>query len=309
MEATGYEHPGYARSLSEFGEPLALARSGACLLERRIPEDASLRDAMGCYPYLTCENWPALAGDLASLDSALVSIAAAPDPFGAFTLDDLERAFPHRVVHFKDHYVAELSRPRREIASPRHRAAAKKALRHVEVECTDAPSAHLEEFAALFVQTVERFQVTGIRAFSRASLAAQLALPGCFMSIARTDGRAIAAHVQMRHRGTIYAHVSGAAPEANALGASYALYYEELAYFSDKAARIDWGGDAGSGQRDTGLSAFKRGWSTTTRPVYFCGRVCNPERYDALAATRKRSPGYFPAYRDGELAATPESSA
>ena len=43
---TGYLHPGYARSLAEFGTPRELERSGGWLLERAIP-GSSYFDAMG----------------------------------------------------------------------------------------------------------------------------------------------------------------------------------------------------------------------------------------------------------------------
>ena len=50
---SGYLHPTYARSLSEFGAPRHLPHSGAWILERRIP-GSPYSDAMGCYPILAC---------------------------------------------------------------------------------------------------------------------------------------------------------------------------------------------------------------------------------------------------------------
>jgi hypothetical protein len=44
---TGYLHPDYAQSLSEFGEPLQLQKSGGWLLERRV--DGTQSDAMITY--------------------------------------------------------------------------------------------------------------------------------------------------------------------------------------------------------------------------------------------------------------------
>jgi hypothetical protein len=57
---------------------------------------------------------------------------------------------------------------------------------------------------------------------------------------------------------------------------------------------------------DGGLTRFKRGWATGTRPVYFCGRIFQRERYEQLAR-QGGAPvsGYFPAYRHGEFAADP----
>ncbi|HEX4779105.1 MAG TPA: hypothetical protein VH301_00025, partial [Usitatibacter sp.] len=78
---TGYAHPGYARSLAEFGSPLELAASGGWMLQREIP-DGDSRDAMGCYPLLFCRDWGALRADLDALEGRLVSVSAVPDPFG-----------------------------------------------------------------------------------------------------------------------------------------------------------------------------------------------------------------------------------
>ena len=45
--------------------------------------------------------------------------------------------------------------------------------------------------------------------------------------------------------------------------------------------------------RDDGLSWFKSGWATATRIAYFCGRVLDRKRYEALAC-RGAKTGYFP---------------
>lgn len=301
MPLAGYLNPGYARALEEFGEPRPLPRSGGWYLRRPIPGSDRF-DGMSCYPYLACTNWHALADDVAELRDDLVSFVATPDPFGSYERADLSRAFPDRVRHFKDHYVADLSRAPDEIVSKHHRLAAQKALASIDVECTGDPLRYADLFVELFGETARRFGATGIRAFSDTSLRAQLALPGCFMSIARHNGDALAAHVQFLAGGTVYAHAHGAREVANALGASYALYYSELLYFAGKAATIDWGGDAGTGRRSS-LGDFKRGWSTGTREALFCGAIFDRAAYDALSASRDQSATeYFPAYRAGELA-------
>jgi hypothetical protein len=81
----GYLHPGYAQALHEFGTPTALPRSGGWFLQRPIPGFA-LSDGMGCYPFLSCQDWSMLASDLESRRQELVSFAATPDPFGRYTL-------------------------------------------------------------------------------------------------------------------------------------------------------------------------------------------------------------------------------
>src|SRR5271166_4961021 len=80
---SGYLHPGYAQSLSEFGTPTELKQSGAWFLRRPIPGSAYI-DGMCCYPYLTCQDWSMLAPDLEAHRNDLVSFVATPDPFGSY---------------------------------------------------------------------------------------------------------------------------------------------------------------------------------------------------------------------------------
>lgn len=301
MHQTGYLHPGYAQAFSEFAVPTALPRSGAWFLKRAIPGSGDF-DGIGCYPYLACQDWSALASDLAAIESDLVSIAAAPDPFGDYTRPDLERAFPDFMIHFKDHYVADLSRSHDTIVSRHHRRSVEKALRSVDVECCAEPLQFLDDVERLFEHTVHKFKITGIRAYSRDSLARQLALPGCFASLARHKGKVVAAHIQMAHGQTVYAHLACTGRDADGLGAAYALYDAEIRYFADKARWLDWGGEPGAAAATGALGSFKRGWSTDIRPAYFCGRILDRDRYDRVVRDRGiQSQRYFPAYREGEF--------
>ena len=297
---TGYYHSGYAHALSEFGTPLELAQSKAYYLKRTIPGESDA-DGLGCYPFLFCKNWSALASDLDLLSHELVSFAALPDPFGAYTMSDLQRAFPDFVTPFKLHYVADLSQPYNDIVSKTNRYYARKALVGIEVEIHPEPLRFLEQWTVLFSQMVERFQLQGIRAFSRRSFELQLGLPGAYIALARYRGEPIAAHIHLLCGEVLYAHVAAVSPDANALGASYALLSTAIRYFADKARWLNWGGAAGINSGGQ-LSDFKRGWSTETRPAYFCGRIFNPERYHALALAKGCSAStYFPAYRAGEF--------
>jgi hypothetical protein len=296
---TGYLHPGYAQALLEFGTPTEMRHSGAWFLQRRIP-GCAWSDGTGCYPYLACQDWSMLASDLDHRRHELVSFAATPDPFGAFTLADLQRAFPDHLQHFKEHHIADLHRPLQDIVSTHHRRQAEKALRQVDVECTAQPLQSLDEWTRLFDMAAAKFHITGMRAFSRAAFARHLALPGVFMSLARHQGEVIAAHIQMVHGDAAYAHLAAQNDTAYKLGAAFALYHAEVQYFADKVRWIDWGGEVGLA-KDGRLSSFKRGWSTETRPVYFGGRIFDRERYDAMARARQiGATGYFPAYREGE---------
>ena len=207
---------------------------------------------------------------------------------------------PDHLVHFKEHHIADLHRPFDEIVSKSRRRKAERALRKVDVEWAAHPLRLLDEWIGLFELMVEKFRITGIRAFSREAFTRHLALPGVFMSLARYEGAVIAADTYMVHGEVAYAHLAGANDIAYKVGARSALYYSAVQYFADKARWIDWGGDAGLAN-DGRLTSFKSGWSTGTRPVYFCGRIFDRERYDEIARVKQVGPtGYFPAYREGE---------
>jgi hypothetical protein len=302
MSLTGYLHPGYAQSLSEFGLPTELPRSGGWFLKRNIPGFDAF-DGIGCYPFLACQDWSGLAADLEALTDDMVSFAAVVDPFGAYTLTDLRNAFPERAIYFKDHFVADLTQPPDKIMSSHHRRLAEKVLRDVEVEFHLEPIAYLEQWLTLFEYSVKRLNITGIRAFSRESLRRQLALPGIFLSIARYKDEAVSAHIWFVHGETAYAHLAAGSEKGRALSADYALYHEEIRFFSTRVHWLDWGGEAGATVSKSGkLSSFKRGWSTNTRPVYFCGRIFNQEKYSRITdAKGGDGRNYFPAYREGEF--------
>lgn len=53
---------------------------------------------------------------------------------------------------------------------------------------------------------------------------------------------------------------------------------------------------------EDGLTRFKRGWTTSSLPVYLCGHVIDPERYQEITVKARAEPaGYFPAYRAEEF--------
>ena len=95
----GYLHPQYAASLSEFGEPMQLPKSGGWLLKR--PVDGIRADAMGTYPPFACADWKSLQCDFNQLGRSLVSIVAVTDPFGDYDETLLRDCFGDLVMPFK----------------------------------------------------------------------------------------------------------------------------------------------------------------------------------------------------------------
>ncbi|MBI2529355.1 MAG: GNAT family N-acetyltransferase [Candidatus Rokubacteria bacterium] len=299
---TGYLHPGYAGSFDAFGRPRALPRSGAYVLERPIPGSTD-RDAMGCYPLLCCAEWRALPQDLRDLED-LVSLTCVADPFAPCDRSTLEQWFDV-VLDFKPHFVTELTRPVEAIVSRSHQAAVRRALRHVDVEVCHDPAAQLDQWVRLYDCLIQRHGITGIRAFSRAAFARQLALPGMVMFRATSGaGETIGMDLWYVQGDVAYGHLAAFSSRGYELRASYATKWHVLRHFHGKVRWLGLGGAAGTrpGVAD-GLSAFKRGWATGTRMAHLCGRILDRSRYEALCASRGTgTTRYFPAYRQEEFA-------
>ena len=297
----GYAHPRYAASLSEFGTPRHLPRSDGWILERPILGTAS-SDAMGCYPLFDCREWSQLPADLEELQKELVSLTLVPAPFAPYDRALLERCFG-RVVHFKDHFVADLSRPVEEIVKRTHRKSARRALRNVDVRVCTRPEDHLDTWADLFSTLAGRHNITGLRAFSKQAFAEQFNIPGMVLFEARADGTTVGLDLWYVQDDVAYGHLAACNAHGYKLSASYATKWFLMHYFADKVRWIDFGGVAGADSNGShGLAKFKQGWSTGTKPVYLCGRIFQPDVYNDLVEARQAgATEYFPAYSTGEF--------
>ncbi len=301
--ATGYADPAYAASLAEFGEPRQLPSSGGSLLVRPVPRTAH-RDAIGPYPLFACRNWRGLEDDLRSLGPELVSVTLVADPFGDWTEELLGRCFPDRLLAFKQHFAVDLASDPLASASRHHRRDAARGLRQVEVERVAEPLAVLDDWTALYGQLVRRHDIRGLAAFSQQSFAAQLAVSGMVAFRALRDGAVVGAALWYTQGDVAHYHLAAVDERGYQYGASYALMAAALEHFA--GAGLGWAAlGAGAGTRpdaSDGLTAFKRGWATTTRPAYLCGRILDAERYTELSAARGgEEASFFPAYRDGHL--------
>jgi hypothetical protein len=298
---TGYRSEGYAASLAEFGRPRLLRHSGGWILQRAIGAGPAI-DAMGCYPLFCCADWSGLNADLDELAPELVSLVLVTDPFGDFNTEDLRRCFPDRFAPFKTHFVADLRRRPGQFVSAHHRYYARRARRLVDIERCDEPARFLDEWTRLYANLISRRGVVGIQAFSRRAFEKQLNVPGSVMLRAIRDGEAVAAHFWYRQGNAAYSHLAASAAAGYELMASYALYWFALETFAPETHWLDFGGSAGiDANASDGLTQFKRGWATETRPAFLCGRIFDRQVYDRLAAARRVVPdGYFPLYRRGE---------
>ena len=298
---TGYRSFEYAHSLAEFGVPRHLPRSDGWVLERSIGATSS-RDATSCYPLFSCRDWSALGTDLAELGRDLVCVSLVTDPFGGYDEEALRHCFQDKCIAFKSHLVADLRRPPEEFVSKHHRYYARRALAHVDIERCRDPKSHLDEWTALYGALVARHQLHGIKAFSRQAFSVQLTTPGIVMIRARCDGETVGAHLWLLQDGVAYSHLAAANARGYELNVAYALYWSALEVFAEEARWIDFGAGAGLTAADAdGLTQFKRGWASETRPTFFCGRILDRARYQAATAARGAGDSsYFPAYRAGE---------
>jgi hypothetical protein len=301
MELTGYLHPMYAESFSEFGLPRLMPGSGGWILERSIPGYEE-RDAMGCYPIFVCRDWCRLYDDLAGVGNDLVSLAIVTDPFGSYTLADLQACFT-TVVPFKDHHVIDLSQSSHAQISKHHRYYAKKSLEKVGVETCVIPEQFLDDWVDLYGELIQRHHLKGIQAFSRKAFERQLRVPGLVILRAAYEGKTVGAHLWYLHGDVAYSHLAAFNSTGYELMASYALYWSALDCLAGRARWLDLGAGAGTkNDASDGLAQFKRGWAKDTRRVHFCGRILNLERYETIAAENGMSAtDYFPAYRAGEF--------
>ena len=299
--STGYASRGYAESLSKFGELLHLPRSGGYLLKRQIP-GTNHYDAMGCYPLFCCEDWSVLPADLADLPEEIVSVSLVANPFGNYSKKQLEGCFD--VVNpFKVHYIVDLDHGIEKIGTRHHRKQARSALEDIQVEVCKDPVGFVDFWTELYQTLARRHNIHGVRAFSREAFLQQLSMSEIVVHEAFFQSEIVGAQLFYMQGDVVHCHLGAVNDKGYQVGAFYALDYYSFEYFSGKARKLDLGGGAGlSGGHRDGLSLYKKGWSSETLPICFCGKVINPVKYaDLFPLQGQEGTRYFPAYRAGEF--------
>ena len=293
---SGYRHPGYAASLSEFGTPLHLPRSGGWLLVRSIG-GSDLRDAMGCYPLFFCDDERALDADLRDLARDIVSVVLVADPVSppadAVLASTFDFARP-----YKPHYLLEAGCSLAGLPSRAHAKNVRRGLRKLAIERCARPADFLADWNRLYAELAGRHAITGLQRFSAPAFAAQFEVPGFELFRAALDGETVGLHAWYAQDGGAYSHMSAFSAAGYAADASYALQWRAIEHFHALGLRINLGGGLASDGSD-GLSAFKRGFAGTSRTSTLCGKVLQPPQYRALceAAGAGLDAAYFPAYR------------
>jgi len=298
----GYANRVYAESFSEWATPRLLPQSEAWILERSVPK-SPYHDAMGCYPLFVCPDWSKLREDLDLLEGKLVTLSLVTDPFGGYDYNYLTECFPDRMTQFKLHFVADLQKPIDEIVSKHHRYYAAKALANITVEKVTDPIELLDDWVTLYDNLTARHALTGIKAFSKAAFAIQLRVPGLVMLRAVCGSETVGMHLWYVDGEVAQSHLAALNRRGYELMASYALYWSAIEVFAGTVRWLNFGAGAGTGAAKLdGLTRFKQGWATETRPSYFCGRIFDHKKYLELSEANKNSSDrYFPAYRAGEF--------
>jgi hypothetical protein len=171
------------------------------------------------------------------------------------------------------------------------------------VEASDNPASLVDDWFALYSNLVQKHSIQGISAFSRSSFAKQFAVPGLVVFRATHDSITVGMTLWYMQGAIGYYHLGAYTTLGYQLRASFALFRSALEFFRDKLQWLDLGAAAGvKNTSSSGLARFKRGWSTSTRTAYFCGRILDPTKYRQLTErTNRATTTYFPAYRAGEF--------
>ena len=268
-------------------------------MKRTIP-GTQYHDAIGSYPLLCCMDWSALADDLLHLDEGLVTITAVTDPFGNHGgLSVLRKAFPDLVRPYKVHYVVDFRQSPDHFVSPHHRRYARRALAVLHVEEVARPSDFLDEWICLYSFLIERHNIASVAKITPKAFEKQLTVPGLTMLRALYGNETVGMTLWYRQEDRAYYHLGAYNKNGYAHRASYAIFRTALDLFARSGlTALALGGSSGLEGETDGLSQFKRGWATSTRTAYLCGRICDHKRNaELLEKYRCESSTFFPAYR------------
>lgn len=299
MNNSGYLHPFYAQSLTEFGEPLELPASKGWILKRPISETDQF-DGMGCYPIFACQDWSKLGQDLDWIGNQLVSLSLVTDPFGEYNQQELQRYFKDIARPYKEHFVIDLQKRPEDFIAAHHQRNAHKALKMIKVKICLEPIKLLDEWVSLYKNLIERHHIKGIASFSREAFAKQLSIPGIVTFQALIEGEIVGMLLWYVQGGIGYYHLGAYSLDGYQMKASFPLFWTSLEYFADTGLQwLNLGAGAGiQGNEKDGLTRFKRGWATETRTAFFCGRVFDHQKYQEIVLARNiQATNFFPAYR------------
>lgn len=165
----------------------------------------------------------------------------------------------------------------------------------------DAGCARLDEFAAIYHETMSRVGAGASYEYDAADLADLRDRFGDRVRLlfGMVDGKLVAGALFLESRGLFQYFLGGTLTEALGLSPMGVLFFEARRLFSGMGHTLHLGGGVG-GKADT-LLQFKRGFSSARHDFLVWRWIVDPDRYQALcrrAGVREDDP-FFPAYRRG----------
>ncbi|KAA3617586.1 MAG: GNAT family N-acetyltransferase [Calditrichaeota bacterium] len=294
---TGYSSSKYAQSLSEFGKPVFLKGSNAWVLQRDIC-NSGLKDATGCYPIFSLENWNMLAEDLRAKAESWITFSVVTDPFADFSEQELRSIFTDKCYSFKKHFVVDLQKDWQFYLDKNHKRNAKRALKTLQINRIEQSEDYLDSWVGLYSNLVKKHKIRGIARFSKKSFKEQFQVPGFLSYKAVLDGQIVGMVLFYEAGNKVYYHLAAYTESGYKNNASFGIFFKAISDFADLGKKwLNLGSGAGLKSTEDGLTRFKKGWATDTRTAYFCGKILDKEIYNKLSKGANPDSGFFPLYR------------
>ncbi|WP_051574335.1 GNAT family N-acetyltransferase [Mycobacterium sp. URHB0044] len=174
-------------------------------------------------------------------------------------------------------------------------------------------SDQINEFAAVYAETLQRLGADETYHFSDESLGRLAALNEAFVAVAYAGDVVAGAYLCFESHGIVQMHLGGPRTEFRKPSPSHLMIHSIAQWARERENSIVHLGGGVGGTIDDSLFTFKAGFSHSRHPYRTLRLVANQDLYDGLISARARrlgsssaellGTGFFPAYR-----ATPEPS-
>ncbi len=300
----GYQNTKYIESISETVPPLSLSRSNGWLVPKIIPGSNEI-DLSATNPFIICQNPDSLIHDFESLSDKYVALTVITNPIYEISKEIWSSYFKDLFVPFKSHYLVEIEKYQFErTVSQHHRYYSRKALKEAAITLAEKPIDYLDDFYYLYQQLLVRHDVCASNALSKKMLAQQFNVPGVKMFVARDDYGIQAISVWMQTQDVAFYHLAVSSETGYKKSFAYGTMKTAIDHFFGEGTRMLGLGGGNSIRTknkiavNSGLQSFKAGWATLSTDVFLCGRILNPEIYNALTKSAvKTDSQFFPLYR------------
>ena len=176
-----------------------------------------------------------------------------------------------------------------------HRRVVRKAER-AEPEVTVDESPALEEFAALYEQTMARLDADAFYLFTPEYWESLRQLP-CLLVSARAGGELLASVLCFAAKPWLHYHLGASSDEGRRLGASNLVLYEAASWGRAQGYELLHLGGGVGGQEDS-LFEFKRRFDPDAEREFAIGKAIHDEAAYGELADGAPLDGFFPAYRN-----------